>query len=234
MTLHLPWMSPESRGTDVQNLQGHETRCTSGVRNECVWTQVFGTCHPSLKMPMWERTRKVPWMLSAFSHLEGTCESRSVMSDSLTLWTVARQAPLSMEFSRQEYWSGLPFPSPGDLPNSGIDPRSPMLQADSLPFEPPGKPKKVHSALVFTTHVCARHFTWPSRTSTGKDYHSFVGVKEPRLSIESSQVPVVRNPDTDHTSSDQRQRHPGGTPTRDEKWVTEIFSSVFHELRYLL
>ena len=47
--------------------------------------------------------------------------------------TVARQAPLSMEFSRQEYWSGLPFPSPKDLPNPGLEPRSPALQADSLP-----------------------------------------------------------------------------------------------------
>ena len=55
-------------------------------------------------------------------------------------WTVVRQAPLPMEFSRQEYWRGLPFPSPGDLPNPGIKPRSPALQADSLPFEPAGKP----------------------------------------------------------------------------------------------
>ena len=50
-----------------------------------------------------------------------------------TLWTIARQAPLSMGFFRQEYWSGLLFPSPGDLPNPGIKPRSPALQADSLP-----------------------------------------------------------------------------------------------------
>ena len=55
------------------------------------------------------------------------------------LWTVAHQAPLSLGFSRQEYWSGLPFPSPGDLPNPGIEPGSPALQADSLPSEPPGK-----------------------------------------------------------------------------------------------
>ena len=55
-------------------------------------------------------------------------------------WTVVCQAPLSMEFSRQEYWSGLPFPSTGDLPNPGIKPGSPALQADSLPSEPPGKP----------------------------------------------------------------------------------------------
>ena len=52
-----------------------------------------------------------------------------------TPWTAAHQAPLSMGFSRQEYWSGLPFPSPGDLPDSGIEPMSPVLQADSLPVE---------------------------------------------------------------------------------------------------
>ena len=54
---------------------------------------------------------------------------------------MARQASLSMGFSRQEYWSGLPFPSPGDLPDPGIKPRSCMLQMDSLPREPPGKPQ---------------------------------------------------------------------------------------------
>ena len=54
-------------------------------------------------------------------------------------WTVAHQAPPSMGFSRQEYWSGLPFPSPGDLPHPGIEPRSPTLQADTLTSEPPGK-----------------------------------------------------------------------------------------------
>ena len=52
-------------------------------------------------------------------------------------WTVAHQAPLSMGFSRQEDWSGLPFPSPGDLPNPGIEPRSPAFQADTLTSEPP-------------------------------------------------------------------------------------------------
>ena len=56
-----------------------------------------------------------------------------------TTWTVAYQAPPSMGFFRQEYWSGLPFPSPGDLPNPGIKPGSPTLQADTLQSEPPGK-----------------------------------------------------------------------------------------------
>ena len=54
-----------------------------------------------------------------------------------TPWTVAYQAPPSMGFSRQEYWSGLPFPSPGDLPDPGIEPRSPALEADALTSEPP-------------------------------------------------------------------------------------------------
>ena len=53
------------------------------------------------------------------------------------------QAPQSMEFPRQEYWSGLPFPSPGDLPDPGIEPGSPTLQADALPSEPPRKQGKV-------------------------------------------------------------------------------------------
>ena len=58
----------------------------------------------------------------------------------VTPWTVACQAPLPMEFSRQEYWSGLTFPSPGDLPDLGIKPRSPAWQVDCLPAESSGKP----------------------------------------------------------------------------------------------
>ena len=58
----------------------------------------------------------------------------------VTPWTIALQAPLSMGFPRQEYWSGLPFPSPEDLADPRIKPLSPALQADSLPTEPPGNP----------------------------------------------------------------------------------------------
>ena len=62
------------------------------------------------------------------------------MSDSfVTPWTAALQAPLSMGFPRQEYWSGLPFPSPGDLPNPGIKPMSPALAGGFFTTEPPGK-----------------------------------------------------------------------------------------------
>ena len=72
-------------------------------------------------------------MLSQFNHVQFCA----------TQWTVTLQAPLSMGFSRQEYWSGLPFPSPGALLNPGIEPEypaPPALQADSLPAEPQGKP----------------------------------------------------------------------------------------------
>ena len=86
------------------------------------------------------------------------CVRHSVMSDSVTLWTVALQAPLFMEFSRQEYWSGLPF---WDLPNPGVKPGSPTLQADSLPSEPPGKtfwsllffPYKIYPLLEISTFL---------------------------------------------------------------------------------
>ena len=69
--------------------------------------------------------------VQSFSHVR-LCE---------TPWTVAHQAPLSIGFPRQEYWSGLPFPSPGNLPNPRIKPGSHALQADSLRSEPPGKPQ---------------------------------------------------------------------------------------------
>ena len=59
----------------------------------------------------------------------------------MTPWTVACQAPLNTEYSRQEYWTGLPLPSPGDLPDPGIESGSPVLQADSLLSELPGKPQ---------------------------------------------------------------------------------------------
>ena len=82
-------------------------------------------------------------------------------------WTVAHQAPPSMGFSRQEYWRGLPFPSPGDLPNPGMKPRSPTLQAYALTSAPPGKPIGVGSLSllqgIFMTQESNQgllHCTW--------------------------------------------------------------------------
>ena len=79
----------------------------------------------------------------------------------MTPWTVACQVPLSLEFSRQEYWSEQPFPSPGDLPNSGIEPRFPALQVDSLLLEQPRKPSKVlvHEKLGDITVVYCQMFS---------------------------------------------------------------------------
>ena len=67
----------------------------------------------------------------------------------VTPWTVAHQAPPSMEFSRQEYWSGLPFPSSGNLPDLGIESGSPALQADTLLSEPPGNPNGSYVLLHY-------------------------------------------------------------------------------------
>ena len=77
-----------------------------------------------------------PFALSPWSEVKSLSRVRLFA----TPWTIAYQAPLSVGFSRQEYWSGLPFPSPGDLPYPGIKPRSPALWADALSSKPPGKP----------------------------------------------------------------------------------------------
>ena len=75
----------------------------------------------------------------------------SVMSSSFVTpaWIVARQAPLCMGFSRQEYWSGLPFPSPGNLPDPGIEPSPPALAGGFFTTEPPEKPIKEWQACLF-------------------------------------------------------------------------------------
>ena len=97
-----------------------------------------------------------------------------------TPWTVACQAPLSMGFSRQEYWSELPFPSPGDLPDPGIEPKSSALQADSLQSESPGNPPKRQS-LNYVQHfvtpwtACQSPLSMEfSRQEYWSGYHSFL------------------------------------------------------------
>ena len=101
---------------------------------------VLSTCSPYSYWLMWSHSsgpgmERLMGLCSVFVELISlpSCVSRSVMSDSfVSSWTIANQAPLSLGFSRQECWSGLPLPTPGDLPNPGIEPRSPALQADSL------------------------------------------------------------------------------------------------------
>ena len=78
-------------------------------------------------------------MREMYEHIGYFYISCSVMSDSVTPWTIAHQVPLSMRFSRREYWSGLPLPSLGGLPDPGIERGFPALQADSLLSKTPGK-----------------------------------------------------------------------------------------------
>ena len=91
------------------------------------------------------------YLLSIHISMWWWCSSLSVVSDSVTLWTVALQAPLSMGFSRQEYWSGLPFPSSGDLPDPGIGPESPALQVDFFTPEHQGSPR-----IYVSLYACLR------------------------------------------------------------------------------
>ena len=95
------------------------------------------------------------------------CYSLSHVRLSAIPWTVAHQATLSMGFSRQEYWSGLPVPSPGDLPDPGIKSRSPALQGDMLPSEPPGK----SSSLLKNDRKC------PSTHGTLKKWEEYTTCK---------------------------------------------------------
>ena len=85
-----------------------------------------------------------------------------------TPWTVAYQPPQSMGFSRQEYWSGLPFPSLGDLPDPRIEPGFPTLQADSLPSELPGKPISLRIFQFVVIHTASVGYkigmAWPDHT----------------------------------------------------------------------
>ena len=90
-----------------------------------------------IRVPLSSQTQLYPML--AFDKISCCCLVGK-LCQSETSWIVARQAPLSMGFSLQEYWSGLPFPPPGDLPDPGIEPGSPALQADSLPLSHQGSP----------------------------------------------------------------------------------------------
>ena len=122
--------------------------------------------------------RELRWLIAL------TCGMLSLFSRvqlCATPWTIAPQAPLSMEFSRQEYRSGLPCPPPGDLPNPGID-RSPALQADSLPSEPRGKPNYLHYLLSFSqSYAECLHLlilvVLPGQESLHRTFHFYCKVK---------------------------------------------------------
>ena len=101
----------------------------------------------------------VHWIfLGKYTREKKKVKSLSCVRLFVTPWAVAYQAPPSMGFSRQEYWSGLPFPSPGDLPNPGIEPQSPTFQADTLTSEPPGKVAISYSRRSNSHLLCLLHY----------------------------------------------------------------------------
>ena len=113
---------------------------------------------PGCLIPGILQARTLEWVAISFSNAwkwKRKCWLLSCVQLFVTPWTVVCQAPLSMGFSRQEYWSRLPFPSPGDLPNSGIESASPALQVNSLPSESPGwsqQGKSIYNFLYIQKH----------------------------------------------------------------------------------
>ena len=107
-----------------------------------------------------------------------------------TPWTVAHQPPLSMEFSRQEYWRRLPFPPPGDLPHLGIEPRPPALAGGFLTTEPPGKPNDIWLYRQNTVHrKTSLHLIYVYE-STRKNLWQCLHFKNPRFSQTESHLEV--------------------------------------------
>ena len=110
---------------------------------EELWTEVRDIDQETMvkTIPKKKKSKKSKWLFDEALQIAEERKSESEVAQSsdslqLTTWTIAHQAPPSMEFSRQEYWSGVPFPSPGDLSDPGIEPVSPILQADAVFSEP--------------------------------------------------------------------------------------------------
>ena len=106
-----------------------------------MWWSIYSKAGVVLLPGLVSHTANKEDSLGVFTCNRGKSKVKSLSRVRLfvTPWTAAHQAPQSMGFSRQDYWSGLPFPSRGDLPDSGIKPESPALEADALTSEPPGK-----------------------------------------------------------------------------------------------
>ena len=105
--------------------------------------------HIWLCLTLWTVAHQTPLSMGILQARTLEVKSLSHIRLFATPWTVAYQASLSVGFSRQGYWNGLPFPSPGNLPDPGIEPGSPALQTDALPSGPPGKPKNTGAGCYF-------------------------------------------------------------------------------------
>ena len=153
----LPWWMSKGRGWNSPAYQeihsissvmgaGREEEATAAEQAETgerLWDRVKGSRGSGNLVSLSGSSLRVLWKWKSLSYV------RLFVSP----WTVAHQAPLSRGFSRQESWSGLPLPSPGDLPTPGIKPGSPALQADSLPFELQGSPETWNGASQRTSWV---------------------------------------------------------------------------------
>ena len=125
-----------------------------------IWQPVVADPPPkSQNLPV-DETQNTPASKFTASFVVVAFYSLSRVRLFVTWWTVAHEAPPSMGCPRQEYWSGLPFPSPGDLPRPGIKPRSPALQADSLQSELPGKSCFLNWDTINTYYISFRYVTW--------------------------------------------------------------------------
>ena len=134
--------------SDKQKLREYNTnkpglqQMLKGLKDDAVKV-LHSICQQIWKTQLWPQDWKISVLVPIPKKVsENKVKLLSRVRLFATSWTVARQASLFMRFSRQEYWIGLPFPSPGDLPDPGIEPRSPALQGVSLPTELPGKPTK--------------------------------------------------------------------------------------------
>ena len=107
-----------------------------------------------------------------------------------TPWTVAHQAPPSMEFSRQEYWSELPFPSPGDLPDPGILPTSPAFQADALTSEPPGNPPYIMVGRLYVLLSLGQSFIFHKASLVAQTVKKLSAMQEAQVRFFREEDPL--------------------------------------------
>ena len=136
----------------------------------------------------------------------------------------------SVEFSRPQYWSGQPFPSPGDLPNPGIEPRSPALQADSLPFEPTGKPKNtgVGSLFLLQENFPTQELKWAPAMQADSLPAQLPG----KPSVSYAAAAAAKSLQSCATLCDPRDGSPPGSPVpgifqaRTLEWVAISFSNA--------